>query len=46
MEEKSLVGENGVKETEFDLLPYANGIYNVRIVDGHKVYIKKIAKVK
>jgi hypothetical protein len=46
METKSLAGENGIKEAEFDLLPYANGIYNVRIVDGHKIYIKKIAKVK
>jgi hypothetical protein len=46
METKSLTGENGIKEAEFDLLPYANGIYNVRIVDGHKIYIKKIAKVK
>jgi hypothetical protein len=41
-----LKGENGLKETEFDLLPYATGIYNVRILDGHKVVIKKIAKIK
>ncbi len=46
MEAKALIGENGIKAAEFDLLPYANGIYNVRITDGHKVYIKKIAKVK
>ena len=43
---KELVGENGVKEAEFDLLPYATGIYNVKVLDGHKVVIKKIAKIK
>src|SRR5690606_11505674 len=43
---KDLKGENGFKEAEFDLLPYATGIYNVKILDGHKVIIKKIAKVK
>ena len=43
---KELVGENGVKEAEFDLLPHATGIYNVKVLDGHKVVIKKIAKIK
>jgi len=39
------VGENGIKECEFDLLPYASGIYNLRVFDGTKVFTKKIAKV-
>jgi hypothetical protein len=46
LEKKTLIGENGIKVAEFDLMPYATGIYNVRIVDGKKVFIKKIAKVK
>ena len=41
-----LKGENGFKEAEFDMLPYATGVYNVKILDGHKVIIKKIAKIK
>ena len=43
---KDLRGEGGFKEAEFDLLPYATGVYNVRIIDGRKVVIKKIAKIK
>jgi hypothetical protein len=43
---KHLTGEGSVKETEFDLLPYASGIYNIRISDGQKLVIKKIAKTK
>jgi hypothetical protein len=35
-----------VKETEFDLRPYTAGIYNVKILDGSKVIIRKIAKIK
>ena len=46
IEATTLVGENGVKEGEFNLLPYATGIYNIKIFDGSKVFIKKIAKVK
>ncbi len=43
---KPLIGEGEIKEAEFDLLTYASGIYNVRVQDGRKVIIKKIAKVK
>ena len=43
---KKLAGENDIKEAEFDLLPYASGIYNLRVLDGQKVVIKKIAKIK
>jgi len=46
IETKALVGENGIKAGEFDLIPYATGIYNIRISVGSKVVIKKIAKVK
>jgi hypothetical protein len=45
MESKNLAGDNGIKEGEFDMLPYATGIYNIRIIDGSKLLIKKIAKV-
>ena len=45
MDSKNLTGESGVKEGEFDLMLYATGIYNVRIIDGSKQSIKKIAKV-
>jgi hypothetical protein len=45
IESKNLIGEGEIKEGEFDLLPYATGIYNVRIMDGSKLSIKKIAKV-
>jgi len=45
MDSKYLTGDNGVKEGEFDLLQYSAGIYNVRIMDGSKQLIKKIAKV-
>lgn len=43
---KDVVGENGIKEAEFDLLPYSTGMYNVRVLDGRKVVIKKIAKIR
>ena len=43
---KKLVGEDDIKEAEFDLLPFAAGIYNIRVLDGQKVVIKKIAKIK
>jgi hypothetical protein len=45
MESKTLAGERGLKEGQFELNAYASGIYYVRISDGSKVYIKKIAKV-
>ncbi|HEX6890755.1 MAG TPA: T9SS type A sorting domain-containing protein, partial [Chryseolinea sp.] len=45
MDSKSLTGDNGIKEGEFDLNAYATGIYNVRVIDGSKQSIKKIAKV-
>ncbi len=45
MESKNLTGDNGVKEGEFDLVQYSAGIYNIRIIDGSKQLIKKIAKV-
>jgi hypothetical protein len=45
MDSKNLTGENEIKEAEFDLNEYATGIYNVRIIDGSKQSIKKIAKV-
>jgi hypothetical protein len=45
IEAKSLTGDSGIKEGEFDLLSYAAGIYNIRIIDGSKLSIKKIAKV-
>jgi hypothetical protein len=43
---KKLMGENEIKEAEFDLLPYASGIYHLRVLDGQKLVIKKIAKIK
>ncbi|WP_276373558.1 T9SS type A sorting domain-containing protein [Chryseolinea sp. H1M3-3] len=43
---KPLMGDGSVKEGEFDLLSYATGIYNIRILDGKKVIVKKIAKIK
>jgi len=45
MDSKSLTGDNGIKEAQFDLLPYATGIYNIIVIDGSKQMIKKIAKV-
>jgi hypothetical protein len=42
---KELVGDR-IKEVEFDLVSYASGIYNVRVLDGNKVVIKRIAKIK
>lgn len=41
----NLIGDSGIKEGEFDLLSFAPGIYNLRIVDGSKLSVKKIAKV-
>jgi hypothetical protein len=41
----NLIGDNGIKEGEFDLVSFAPGIYNLRIIDGSKLSIKKIAKV-
>ena len=45
MESKNLIGDNGVKEGEFDLVQYSEGIYSIRIIDGSRQLIKKIAKV-
>jgi hypothetical protein len=45
MESKNLTGDNDVKEGEFDLVKYSAGIYTIRIMDGSKQVIKKIAKV-
>lgn len=44
--QKELKGEGDIKETEFDLVSLAAGIYHVRILDGQKVTNKKIAKIK
>jgi hypothetical protein len=45
IETQSLTGEDGVKQGQFDLLPHAAGIYYVKIFDGSKIIIKKVAKV-
>jgi hypothetical protein len=42
---KNLIGKGEIKEGEFDLLSFAPGIYNIKIVDGSKQSVKKIAKV-
>jgi len=46
IETKQLVGEGNVKEGEFDLIPHASGIYYLKILDGTKMFIRKVAKVK
>jgi autotransporter-associated beta strand protein len=46
MDRMELAGAGGSKQAEFDLLPFAAGIYHVRILDGQKVTNKKIAKIK
>jgi hypothetical protein len=45
MESKNLTGDDGIKEGEFDLAQYSSGIYNIRIMDGSRQLIKKIAKI-
>ncbi|HZI24056.1 MAG TPA: T9SS type A sorting domain-containing protein, partial [Chryseolinea sp.] len=46
IETKQLVGDGSVKEGEFDLIPHASGIYYLKILDGTKMFIRKVAKVK
>jgi hypothetical protein len=46
IETKQLVGEGNVKEGEFDLIPHASGIYYLKILDGTKMFIRKVAKIK
>ena len=46
IETKQLVGDGNIKEGEFDLIPQASGIYYLKILDGTKMFIRKVAKVK
>jgi hypothetical protein len=45
MTSTTLIGNDGIKQGQFNISSYTTGIYNIRIFDGSRLFIKKIAKV-